>query len=63
MSLKWRPDMSPEEEDALLKEIEVQDEQYEQTFEFPVFEDEDEDEESDYSDPVRDGWVDKSGRP
>lgn len=61
MSLKWRPDMSPEEEDALLKEIEVQDEQYQQSFAFPVFEDEDE--ESDCFDPVRDGWVDKSGRP
>jgi len=61
MSLKWRPDMSSEEEDALLKEIEVLDEQYQQADDSLVFEDEDE--ESDYFDPVRDGWVDKSGRP
>jgi len=61
MSLKWRPDMSLEEEDALLKEIEVLDEQYQQADDSLVFEDEDE--ESDCFDPVRDGWVDKSGRP
>jgi hypothetical protein len=53
--------MSLEEEDALLKEIEVLDEQYQQADDSLVFEDEDE--ESDCFDPVRDGWVDKSGRP
>jgi hypothetical protein len=59
MSLKWRPDMTPAEEEALLADIEQLDEQYSCVVELPMAEED----ECELFDPVRDGWVDRNGRP
>lgn len=61
MPLKWRPDMTPEDEAALLRESDTLDQCYAAAFGacMPSAE-EGEDE---CFDPVRDGWVGKDGRP
>lgn len=53
---KYRPDMTDAETRKLMEEIEALDACYQQAGEIAASDDETED-------PVRDGWVDKQGRP
>lgn len=58
--MKYRPDMSPEEQEALLDELKKLDECYEDADKGSAGNDPDDDMPFD---PIADGWVDKSGRP
>lgn len=63
--LKWHENMSPEEEAAILAEVRRLDDAYAGAAEFdaalaaaiPC------EEEEENFDPIRDGWVDRNGRP
>jgi hypothetical protein len=56
--MKWHPNMTAEEEQALVAEVDRIDACYADcVIDSPASEDEEQE------DPVRDGWVDKQGRP
>lgn len=63
MSQRYHPDMSPEAEDAFLAHLKVMDDCYAAAEEDRARNAKEEPEDGDKDDPIRDGWVDKSGRP